>query len=235
MVELTGVLRRLYQQQLQQRPEDEYLRRHSQPAFLAGTAQVFRFYEPYLPAAGRVLEWGCRHAPDACMIRSHRPELEIDGCDVVEPGCYPVFFEYAGLRYQQLQNIVRLPYPAAGFDAVIASGVLEHVPMDYESLKEIHRILRPDGKLVIAYLPNRASAEEWYRRRRSQAFHQRLYRRAGLRDLLLHTGFVPLAIGYQTRLDALRRDGRGLGLLRWLGLHRFTACLCAIAAKRDYL
>src|SRR5262245_30808593 len=68
---------------------------------------------------------------------------------------YPVFHRYADLSYRQLDHIFRLPYPDAAFDAVIASGVLEHVPMGYESLKELHRVLRPDGRLIITYLPNR--------------------------------------------------------------------------------
>ena len=59
--ELVGSLWRLYQEQLELRPEDEYLRQHCQPGFLAGTVRVFEFYEPYLPASGRVL--------DACYVR----------------------------------------------------------------------------------------------------------------------------------------------------------------------
>jgi SAM-dependent methyltransferase len=234
MVELTGVLGGLYERQLERRPGDDYLRQHAGPAFLAGTVRAFRFYEPYLPPAGRVLDWGCRHAPDACLIRARRPQLEIEGCDVEPPASYPVFFDHAGLEYRQLDHAFRLPYADARFDAVISSGVLEHVPMDYESLKEIHRVLRPGGKLVVTYLPNRASAEEWRSRRRGQPSHVRLYGRGELRRLLLHSGFLPLKLGYQTRLDALP-DGRGLAWLRWLGLHRLTACLCAVAAKAAWL
>jgi len=234
MGELSDILRRLYQEQLEQRPRDDYLRQHCEPRFLAGAIRVFQFYEPYLPAVGRVLDWGCRHAPDACLIHARHADLEVDACDILEPDSYPVFFRYARLRYQRLQDIVRLPYPDRSFDAVVASGVLEHVPMDYESLKEIHRVLRPDGRLIVTYLPNRASAEEWRFRRRSQPFHARLYGRSEFRRLLLHTGFLPLAIGYQTRLDALR-TGYHSAWLRFFGLHRLAACLCAVATRTAYL
>jgi SAM-dependent methyltransferase len=228
------VLRRLYREQLEQRPADDYLRQHGQPAFLESTTRVFRFYESYLPSTGRVLDWGCRHAPDACLIRVRHPELEVDGCDVFEADEYPVFFQFARLRYQRLRDTVRLPYADATFDAVVASGVLEHVPMDYESLKEIYRVLRPEGSLVVTYLPNRASVEEWSRRRRSREPHVRLYSLSGLRGLLLHTGFRPLVIGYQTRLDALRENSP-LAWLRFSGIHHLTACLCAIASRTAYL
>ncbi len=232
---LAARLGHLYQQHLEARPEDAYLRQHSEAGFLAGTIRVFRFYEPYLPTAGRVLDWGCRHAPDACLIRATRPNLEIDGCDVFENGRFEPFFRYAGLRYERLRHMVQLPYEDASFDAVVASGVLEHVPMDYESLKELHRVLRPAGRLVITYLPNRASVEEWRLRRRAQEYHQRLYTLPELRRMLLHTGFSPLVAGYQTRLDLLREPGRGERLLGWFGLRHLTSCLCAVAVRADYL
>jgi SAM-dependent methyltransferase len=231
MSELALRLQNLYEEQLKARPGDEYLREHCRPEFVAGTVRVFRFYEPFLPAEGRVLDWGCRHAPDACLIRARRPALAIDACDVVDPADYQVFFRHADLRYERLQDDVRLPYPDAVFDAVIASGVLEHVPMDYESLKELRRVLRPGGRLIVAYLPNRASVEEWLLRRRGRPYHPRLYGLAELRRMLLHTGFIPLAAGYQTQLDLLPSGNRGLRWLRLLGAHRIASCLCAVAER----
>jgi SAM-dependent methyltransferase len=154
--------------------------------------------------------------------------IELHGCDVLADGIYPVFFEYARLRYARLTDAVRTPYEDAAFDAVVASGVLEHVPMDYESLKEMYRILRPGGRLIVAYLPNVNSVEEWRLRRRDPAAaHQRLYHLRDLRSMLLHTGFRPLVAGYQTKLDLLPSGS----MPRLFGLHRFAACLCAVAAK----
>ncbi|MCC7499760.1 MAG: class I SAM-dependent methyltransferase [Bryobacterales bacterium] len=232
---LGSVLGQLYGQHLERNPEDAYIRQHGAPGFLAGTLRVFRFYEPYLPAGGRLLDWGCRHAPDACLIHTARPGLAIDGCDVFGGERFEAFYRYAGLSYQQLCHFIELPYAGASFDVVIASGVLEHVPMDYESLKEVHRVLRPAGRLIITYLPNRTSLEEWQRRRRAAEYHQRLYTLEQLKELLLHTGFSPLVAGYQTRLDLLGEPGVPRRLLRWTGMRRFTSCLCAVAARSEYL
>jgi hypothetical protein len=83
-------------------------------------------------------------------------------------------------------------------DAVIASGVLEHVPMDYESLKELYRVMKPGARLIVTYLPNRASVEEWrLRHRNGRRGHRRLYSRSQIRRLLLHCGFWPLTAGFQ--------------------------------------
>jgi SAM-dependent methyltransferase len=224
-------LAEVYAAQLQLTPDDTYLRQHSDPRFLAGTVRVFDFYEPFLPQSGRILDWGCRHAPDACLLRARHPDVEIDGCDVHAPGAYGAFYACAGLRYGQLDHLFRLPYADASFDAVIASGVLEHVAMDYESLKELHRVLRPGGRLIVTYLPNRGSIEEWRLRRKDAPSHARLYSRREFRDLLLHSGFLPLTLGYQTLLDLLPRSGALAGLLRPLGLARFTSCLCAVASR----
>ncbi len=234
---LASVLRQLYARQLETLPHDGYLRDHSEASFVDGSVRVFRFYEPYLPAEGRILDWGCRHAPDACLVRTRFGErVTLDGCDVFDSSQYPVFFDCARLRYTRLSEIVKLPYPDDSFDAVLASGVLEHVPLDYESLKELYRVLRVGGRLIVTYLPNRVSIEEWRLRHWVRDdFHWRLYCRAKLRGLLLHAGFRPIVAGYQTQLDLLPVDGAALAalrpILRFLQLHRLTTCLCAIAEK----
>jgi SAM-dependent methyltransferase len=221
----------LYAAQIERSPHDTYLRQHAEPAFVAGAEKVFAFYEPHLPQAGRILDWGCRHAPDAGLIRARRPSVEIEGCDVLAPDQYRVFYEYAGLRYRRLEHLFQLPYADASFDVVIAAGVLEHVAMDYESLKELHRVLRPEGRLIVTYLPNRGSVEEWWLRRKNAPSHARLYSRRDFREMLLHTGFLPVVLGYQTQLDLLPRSSGLASLLRPFGLARFTSCLCAVASR----
>lgn len=234
---LAGLLAGLYRRQVEQLPDEAYLRVHSGLAFLRGTLAVYRFYEPWLPREGRILDWGCHHAPDACLIRARfGARLAMDGCDLFDREIYQVFFEYAGLRYQPLSDAVRLPYADGSFDCAIASGVLEHVPMDYESLKELYRVLKPGGRLIVTYLPNAASVEEWRLRRRGRdGLHRRLYSPSQFRAMLTHSGFWPLAIAYQTQLDALPADHRSLSWLRPVAraaqLHRLTSCLCAVAEK----
>ena len=234
---LVAALGKLYASQRESLPHDGYLEQHAADLFLAGTVEVFRFYEPYLPRTGRILDWGCHHAPDAYLIRAAGGAgIEIHGCDILDEGVYPVFAENSGLRYRRLTDPVRTPYADCQFDAVIASGVLEHVPQDYESLKELYRILRPGGRLFVAYLPNRASIEEWrLRRSHPQSAHRRLYTLRDLQSMFLHTGFVPLVAGYQTQLDLLPPGSPLRPIARLIGVHRLSACLCAVAEKMTTL
>src|SRR5262245_3542760 len=97
-----------------------------------GLERQIRSVERYLPFVnGRVLDWGCKHAPDACILRLlGRSDLELHGCDINPPGTFPVMHGFAGLHYQRLTHYATLPYPDAHFDTVISDGVLEHVPND---------------------------------------------------------------------------------------------------------
>src|SRR5262249_58905421 len=118
--------------------------------------------------------------------------VDLHACDYVAAEDFPVFRAAARPRYLRLDHPIRLPYEDFTFDAVIGSGVLEHTTMDRESLKEVHRVLRPDGVFVITYLPYRYSWDEWYLRRVVKAgYHRRLYGKAELARLLLSYGFQP--------------------------------------------
>src|SRR6202023_3203928 len=46
-------------------------------------------------------------------------------------------------------NALALPIPAASFDAVIASELLEHVWDDRGALAELVRVLRPGGRIAV--------------------------------------------------------------------------------------
>ena len=55
------------------------------------------------------------------------------------------------LPYEELRqgSVLDLPFPDGAFDMVFSHGVLHHVPEIKQAQKEIHRVLHPDGELVI--------------------------------------------------------------------------------------
>jgi SAM-dependent methyltransferase len=223
-------------------PDDSYLREHGRPASIANHIRTFHWYRRHLPERGTVLEWGCQHAPDSCLLRAwYGDRLSLHSCDFNNRACYPVFHDFAQSAYAQLEDEVRLPFAANFFDAVLGSGVLEHTVMDYESLKELRRVLKPEGVLILMYLPNWLSVKEWVRRVvRQRDFHRRLYGLGEAKQLLKRCGLYPVAAGYQTffwqRLLAavgLRRweDGLSGVLTRLLPVHVFSSTLCLVARK----
>jgi SAM-dependent methyltransferase len=228
--ELEALLANLYRRQRAKSSDNHgYLAEHARPACIANQVRTFRLYRPYLPERGMVLDWGCCHAPDSCLLRAcHGDRLDLYGCDFAPPRTFRVFHRFAQLKYAALADNVSLPFVSGMFDAVIGSGVLEHTAMDRESLKELYRVLRPDGTLVVTYLPNRLSVHEWVRRVvRRRDFHRRLYGLAEARKMLLSAGFYPLEAGYQTFV--WKRGLEKIGLGRWgVPLGRALSCLAPV-------
>jgi len=60
------------------------------------------------------------------------------------------------IRYDQIASVERLPLPDASADGILCSSVLEYVVTPAAALAEFHRVLRPDGVLVLT-VPNRLS------------------------------------------------------------------------------
>ncbi|MDG2026138.1 MAG: methyltransferase domain-containing protein [Acidimicrobiales bacterium] len=235
----------LSQEYLDANPHDVYVESHTNDAFITAAEQVFSWCSPHVPDTGRVLDWGCRHAPDAYFIRhEHGDGVELHAAEVDDPATFGLFHKASSIEYRQLRDQVEIPYEADSFDFIVAAGVLEHVPMGYESLKELNRVSAVGVQLVITFLPNRLSIDERRRRRRAdipnrpgQPHHLRRYSPKEITRLLLHTGWIPDECGYQTRLDLLgpRAGGRPAGIARRaagrLGLRRVTSCLSVRATK----
>jgi SAM-dependent methyltransferase len=144
---------------------------------------------PYV--RGQVLEWGCRHALDACLYRMRLGSaVELHGCDVCDGDDYRPFHEFSGLDYRRLTHPYLLDYDDASFDVVTSNGVLEHVPDDDRSVGEVFRVLRPGGVFLITCLPNRLSYTEALQRWRRAEAHDRLYSVGGTRAMLGRHGFA---------------------------------------------
>lgn len=53
----------------------------------------------------------------------------------------------------QKASIYELPYPDNTFDMIVSSEVMEHLPDDAKALKELKRVLKKDGTIIIT-VPN---------------------------------------------------------------------------------
>ena len=101
----------------------------------------------------------------------------------------------AGARFEVVRgDLTALPVPDASVDRVMASEVLEHIPDDVTAMAEIHRVLKPGGRMVITvprYGPERicwALSDEYHA---NEGGHIRIYRGGVLRDRLASVGLVP--------------------------------------------
>jgi len=228
----------LYRSEQARRP-DRYLAEHADNNSVRRQVEIFARYRPFLPQSGRMLDWGCNHAPDSCLIAGEFGDrYEIHGCDFRAVDSFATFWRHANLRYRELQHISDLPYADRFFDVVVGSAVLEHTAMDYESLKEIHRVLVDDGVFIVTYLPNRWSWAELVARRLNLDCHQRLYGMGEALQLFRHTGFRPLYYAYHqfTPAHRLHWVSERLGWVNRLGerlwpLKRFCGTLMIVSRK----
>ena len=194
--ELFSGLKKLYQDQIA-RGTIDYIEHHSNnDVIIMGQVDAFIKYYPYL-RGGNILDWGCLHGPDSCLLRIAAGEANtLYGCDVYPSTGLEVFREFTRARFSFLEHPYRLPFEDGLFDTVIGSGVIEHVVNPRESLKEIYRVLKPDGTLVLTYAPSWHSFTEWVLRLLKHPHHRRRFTVHSLHQLLLDSGFVAETIQF---------------------------------------
>jgi SAM-dependent methyltransferase len=106
-----------------------------------------------LPSDARVLDVGCL----GWQLAALRPGLSHWGCDVADPGAVP---EGAAYRQVDLREGV-LPFGDDGFDLVVASHVLEHLPNPIIVFGEMLRVCRPGGLVYVEAPSDRSALYSW--------------------------------------------------------------------------
>lgn len=123
-----------------------------------------------LPLGGAVLDLGCGHA-DWLSLELARASL-VCGVDS----------DLGALRRNVThRNLIgaraeRLPFPAATFDLVTTAWVLEHLEHPAAVLREVRRVLRPEGRFVFL-TPNAWNYNVWLIRLVPDRVHDFLSRR----------------------------------------------------------
>lgn len=100
----------------------------------------------------RVLEVGMGNA--YTLSRYCQEGAEVFGIDITERAVQIARqrFQLLGLHGDfQIGNAEALPYPDAHFDCICSMGVLHHVPDTELAVREIHRCLKPDGRLIVMF------------------------------------------------------------------------------------
>jgi SAM-dependent methyltransferase len=173
------------------------------------------------PADGRVLDAGAGNG----LYRHHFDHAEYEAADFeAVPGK-----EYSGNHY--VCDLAAIPVENDRFDIVLFSQTLEHLPQPGPVLDELHRVLKPGGRVF-------ASAPLFYEEH-EQPFDFYRYTQFGLRHLFEAAGFEDLQIdwleGYlgtvSYELDVFTRALEGTN--RWRRAAPITRRLSVAAARSD--
>jgi SAM-dependent methyltransferase len=122
-----------------------------------------------------------------------------------------------------------LPFDDAAFDGVVLKDVLEHVREPVALVREVHRVLRPGGR-VFASSPD---AQRWVW---DDYTHRRPFTRRAFRLLFADQGFQVERVGYESVMPGIgivsgwtrrKRRPRLLAAAAWLPLVRRNVWLVA--------
>lgn len=125
-----------------------------QPSALARLRFIREIVSSITHERRNVADLGCGSGVILCDVLRQKPRWTGHGLDIS-----PAAANYAERLslYKQVSDrvevrvgdLAQLPYADETLDLVIASEVIEHAPDPYRVMKEIVRVLRPDGKLIL--------------------------------------------------------------------------------------
>ncbi len=121
-----------------------------------------------LPVGMNILEIGCGRGVGTGLIQKYFQPQSIDAIDLD-----PRMITLARKRVRgpslsfQVASATKLPFEHNSFDAVFDFGIIHHIPDWKNCLKELHRVVKPGGELILEDL----SSESF------QTFFGRIYKK----------------------------------------------------------
>jgi SAM-dependent methyltransferase len=137
---------------------------------------------------------------------------------------------------QVVAGVMQLPFRSAVFDSIYAGEVIEHLWSPFEALREMSRVLRPGGRVILD-TPNPLSLDRLLRwmllgfNTVGDSDHKILFLPAVLENLLDKAGFDIVALTTDAKVPVWRFDISAVARLP--GGARIGSHLCVVADKRS--
>lgn len=205
------------------------------PFFIA-RRNLFRNIKAYSNhLSGRILDVGCGRKPYESLFENRK---EYVGMDIENPG-----HDHSNEKIDVYYDGKTFPFDDESFDSILTNQVFEHVFNPEIFMREIHRVLKPGGRLLLTV------PFTWDEHEQPNDFAR--YSSFGLTHILISHGFevmgfkkstkgfaaiAQLTIGYLFKLFYSRyRILNGLGTIAISPLHIFLLLLSLIAPGSEDL
>ena len=98
----------------------------------------------------RILDIGAGRGYMAQRLGEHvRSKGGVPADVIVACDLYPEYFSYEGTACEKMEFINQLPFADASFDIAYSIEVIEHLRNPYDFIREMFRVVRPGGKIII--------------------------------------------------------------------------------------
>lgn len=124
----------------------------------------YAWYKPHLRQADRMLDLGCGHGSHTFIAAESSKEavgMDYDPKNLATCQARAKERGISNVTFVQGNVEEILPFSDQSFDSVLMLDVLEHLNKRDIALREVHRVLKPNGQLLVA-IPNRETS--WKRR-----------------------------------------------------------------------
>lgn len=159
----------------------------------------------------KLLDFGCGKGAFISEILKINPKLKITGADISNTAIKSLRKKINYLKFVLIKENRKLPFKKGEFDFITALDVIEHVYDTEEILKELRRILKPGGKILISVpyhgLIKNLIISLLFFEINFDPFgpHIRFFTKKSLVKCLEKTGLKPLETGYFGRFYPLSR------------------------------
>lgn len=161
---------------------------------------LYKLFRKFVPSGSKILDWGTGNGHFSYFLcRSGYKTVGFSMEDFTFKDWLKSYPDYKFVK-GQTNKPVELPFKNHSFDCVVSVGVLEHVREfggnELGSMKEISRILKPNGIFICYHLPNYYSINEFLGKLLTNKFHHQFrFTKKDIEKLTKNGGFKLIEIG----------------------------------------